>query len=55
MIDSLNEAVLDRRLTSNIKNERGIAKLRRWPESELYQNVDSDIETLQKLQRLRSG
>jgi hypothetical protein len=54
LIDSLNDSTLDAHLSSKVKDERSIAKLKRWLEQESYAEVEPDIAVLKKIQLLRS-
>jgi hypothetical protein len=54
LVDSLNEAKIGELLGSGIKDEKGIAKLKRWLEQEGYPDVDGAVGLLQRIQRLRS-
>jgi hypothetical protein len=54
LVDSLNEAKLEELLGSKVKDEKGIAKLKRWLEQAGYPDIDGVIDLLQQIQRLRS-
>ncbi|WP_028656683.1 hypothetical protein [Nocardioides sp. J54] len=54
MIDALNDSAIDAVLPNKIKDERSIAKLKRWLDHESYPYADGDVAVLQKVQRLRS-
>ncbi|WP_243896432.1 hypothetical protein [Actinomyces bowdenii] len=53
LVDLLNEKALSAEISAD-KNEKGIAKLRRFLELKGYPQVDRDIKLLQKVQQMRS-
>lgn len=53
LVDSLNEKQLVQEL-SGVSDEKGIAKLHRFLEECGYEFVDQDLDTLKKVQRMRS-
>lgn len=53
LVDLLNEAAITANLPS-IREERGIAKLKRFLEANGYEQVDRDIALLRRIQTLRS-
>lgn len=54
LVDWLNESKLGSLLEAKVKDEKSIAKLKRWLEQEGYPDIDADVAVLQKVQRLRS-
>ena len=54
LVDALNEKEIQKKLTNKVKDEKGIAKLKRWMDQEQYPLVESDIAFLRRLQHLRS-
>ena len=53
LVDYLNEKKLTSYL-SDTKNDKGIAKLRKFLEAQSYQHTERDIRLLQRIQRTRS-
>ena len=53
LVDCLNEKKLASYL-SGTKNDKGIAKLRKFLEAQSYQHTERDVRLLQRIQRMRS-
>lgn len=53
LVDCLNEKKLASYL-SDTKNDKGIAKLRKFLEAQSYQHTERDVRLLQRIQRMRS-
>ena len=54
LTDGLNDKEIQSRLSSRVKDEKSIAKLKRWLEQEGYEHVERDIKLLRDIQTLRS-
>jgi hypothetical protein len=55
LVDSLNEAALQRELVSTIPDEKGIAKFARWLRKKQLSGWESHLRFLRNLQALRAG
>ncbi len=52
--DGLNDREIQRRLESQVKDEKSIAKFERWLRQEGYEQADRDVKLLRDVQTLRS-
>ena len=51
--DGLNDREIQRRLESQVKDEKSIAKVERWLRQEGYEQADRDVKVLRDVQTLR--